>query len=94
MIRLYRKEDSEMANRIQESLKDIVIAHDVVIVHSKNELPNYLQQNDLPVLIDDKDVVSGEQALLNRIKILQKLMKDWDRFKSDACYVDDDINIC
>jgi hypothetical protein len=39
-------------------------------------------------------VVTGEDNLRAHLDHLRELMADWDRFQSDACYVEDDGTIC
>lgn len=92
MIILYREKESALADEIQEGLRDIVIAHEVRTV-SANETNPY-PGLDLPVLVDEGKPVNGKLALREKVKELGKVMKLWDLFKSDACYVDDDINTC
>jgi hypothetical protein len=48
----------------------------------------------LLVLRDEGEIVTGEQALRDHLNALRDLLADWDRFQSDACYVEEDGSIC
>ncbi len=92
MIILYRKKHSPLADEIQEGLRDIVIAHEVKMISDTDDNP--YPKHELPVLVDEGKPVSGELDLRKKVKELGRVMEVWDLFKSDACFVDDDINTC
>jgi hypothetical protein len=94
MITFYRTEHNKLADRVDEALDDMVIAHKTVVVANENELPDSAKEHTLPVLLDNGDTVSGEEELKARLKELKRIMDLWDKFKSDACYIDDDGTIC
>jgi hypothetical protein len=94
MITLYRSPDNDLGKQVEEKLRDIVIAHNVIIVRSKKELPFKDDDCFLPVLVDDNEHIYGEKSLYSHLEYLGKLMADWDRFQSDACYIDKDGTIC
>ena len=94
MTRLYRTADSSAADAIQNALEDIVIRHEVVLDPSDDACPDGIGQADLPVLEDDGDILSEADAIDARLDDLRQLMADWDRFQSDACYIEDDGSIC
>lgn len=92
MITLYREKENALADEIQEGLRNIVIAHEVQIVTDTEEGP--YPNLKLPILVDEGKPVNGEQALKKKVKELGELMELWDLFKSDACYVDKNVNTC
>jgi len=92
MILLYRRPEDPWADEIQDTLDDLVIAYEVESVESEASLPSDVPE--LPALRDDEAVVTGEEALRNHLDDLRALMADWDRFQSDACYVEEDGSIC
>lgn len=96
MITLYRHPDSARGAAIQEALEEIVIRHEVVTVASAADLPegNALTIQDLPALIDDGVVYTGEAALDRHVEALRRLMEDWNRFQSDTCEIDDEGRVC
>lgn len=94
MITFYRTEHSKLADQVDEALDDMVIAHKTIVVVDDNELPDTTKGHELPVLLDNGDTVSGEENLKARLKELKRIMELWDKFKSDACFIDDDGTIC
>lgn len=92
MVTLYRRPDDPQADDIQAALDEMVIAYETKIVETPSRLPDDVAS--LPALRDDDEVITGEDALRNRLDRLRELMEDWNRFQSDACYIDDDGTIC
>jgi hypothetical protein len=92
MIVLYRSPDDPWADEIQEALDEMVIAYETERVRSADALPDDVPET--PALRDDGEIVTGETALRDHLDDLRTLMADWDRFQSDACYVEDDGSIC
>jgi hypothetical protein len=94
MIKLYRTPDSSLADEVEAALQDMVIAHEVVAVGGAAADAVPAEATALPALVDDGEVVTGEAALRRRLESLRSLMNDWDRFQSDACYIEDDGTVC
>jgi hypothetical protein len=92
MITLYRATDDAWADEIQEALDEMVIAYETAAIEETAALPDDVPI--LPALRDDGEVVTGDEALRDHLDHLRDLMADWDRFQSDACYVEDDGTIC
>jgi len=92
MITLYRPPADPWADEIQDALDEMVIAYETETVEDDRALPDDVP--DLPALRDDDEVVTGEAALRDHLDDLRDLMADWDRFQSDACYIEDDGSIC
>lgn len=83
-----------MGKIAEDKLKDLVIAHKVNIIRSAEELPLHPDNVSLPVIVENKNYIYGEKNILAYLESLKKVMADWDRFQSDACYVDDDVTTC
>jgi len=92
MIVLYRRPDDSWADEIEEALDEMVIAYETEAVENDASLPADVPE--LPALRDDGEVVTGETALRDHLDDLQDLMADWDRFQSDACYIEEDGSVC
>lgn len=90
MVELYRPPHSRLADEVEETLRDIVIAHRVVVVEPGTAAP---VSGPLPALRHD-DVVTGEAEIRDYLEKLRRLMEDWSMFQSDACYVGRDGSIC
>jgi hypothetical protein len=48
----------------------------------------------LPVIRENSRLISGKESLLAYLDELEKLVEDWRRFQSDACYIDEDGELC
>jgi hypothetical protein len=92
MITLYRRPESTRADEVQEALDEMVIAYETESMENETALPEDVPE--LPALRDDGEIVTGEEALDEHLDALRELMNDWDRFQSDACYIEDDGSIC
>jgi hypothetical protein len=92
MITLYRRPDDAWADEVQTALDEMVIAYETETVADDAALPDDMP--DTPALRDDGEVITGEAALRTHLEELQELMNDWDRFQSDACYIEDDGTVC
>jgi hypothetical protein len=92
MITLYRRPNSDSADEIQEALDEMVIAYETEIVSDDSARPADVPT--LPALRDDEEVITDPEALDAHLEELRELMHDWDRFQSDACYIEEDGSIC
>ena len=87
MIRLRRRTDSPEADAIEERLRDLVVAHEVVVVDAEG------LDADLPVIRDANITARGSDIPVF-LDQLTRDMADWSRFQSDACYIEDDGSVC
>ena len=93
MIKLYRKENSPQADAIEAEFHDMILGYDRVLIPEKDAKQLFGAQTSLPVIANNERIVSGEE-IPAYIKELQKLMRDWQRFQGDSCYVDDNGESC
>lgn len=94
LVTFYRRLTSILADELEEVLTEMVIAHEVVTIDNEGGDSALEDVPDLPALRDSGEVVTGEEALHERIDMLRDVMAKWDRFQSDACYIEDDGTIC
>ena len=87
MIELQRTADSPAADDIEERLRDLVVAHKVVVVDVE------ASGADLPVIRDGKLTARGAE-IPGFLDQLTRDMAEWSRFQSDACYIEDDGTVC
>lgn len=92
MIRFYRSPDDAWADEIQEALDEMVIAYEAETIADTAALPDDVPER--PALRDDGEVITVEAALREHLDHLRELMADWDRFQSDACYIEEDGTVC
>lgn len=95
MIYLYRPENSAFCDEIETQLREMVLAHEVVIVEKPNELTRLgvSEEQKLPLLKENRNFFSGEDAVRTHVRYLEKVKNDWDRFQSDSCFCGDDGSV-
>jgi glutathione S-transferase len=75
-------------SRIRQSLDELAMAHDVVIVPSQGRSDRLPQGTQPPVLVDEDKVVQGSRDIFTYIDELQELKQVWLKYQSDVCYMD------
>ena len=88
MIKLYREENSPQADAIEAEFREMVMGYDRVVMEPQ-QAGEMFAGRTLPVITNNERVVSGDEVK-PYLKELERLMRDWQRFQSDACYVDED----
>jgi len=92
MIKLYREKNSPQADAIEAEFRELVLGYDRVVVDG-NEALGLFDKMTLPVITNNERVVSGDD-LPAYIKELTQLMRDWQLFQGDYCYVAEDGESC
>ena len=93
MIKLFRQENSSQANAIEAEFQDLLLGYDRLVIDERDARNMFGPQISLPVITNNEKIVSGEE-LPAYIKELGTLMRDWQRFQGDSCYVDDNGESC
>lgn len=94
MIELYRIHNDPFGIEIEENLKELVLAHRVVVL-APGQQPDSLPLNtSLPALRDEGQLITGRPALLAHLNYLKHVAFEWRKYQSDACYIDDDGGTC
>lgn len=93
MIRLYRKEKSAQADAIEAEFRDMVLGYDRVIIGDADAAELFGDGTTLPVITNNEKTVSGGD-IPPYIRELRQLMREWQMFQGDYCYVDDDGETC
>jgi glutaredoxin len=93
MITLYRTKSCPGCQAIEETLKELCLAHKVVIVRGPEGLPK-LPDNGAspPLLIDDGQAIQGSRNIIEHLNELEEFKKLWEKFQSDVCYCDENGN--
>ncbi len=73
---------------IRESLDDVAIAHETVVVPADGPAGRLPEGTEAPVLVDDQKVIQGSADIFAYIDDLRKLRADWLKYQSDTCYLD------
>lgn len=92
MIKFYREKDSPQADAIEAEFRELVLGYDRVVVDA-DEAAVLFNKRTLPVITDNERVVSGDEVPAY-IKELTQLMRDWQLFQGDYCYVNEDGESC
>jgi len=92
MIKLYREENSQQADIIEAEFRELVLGYDRIVIDTK-DAAQLFEADTLPVITNNERVVSGNN-IPAYIKELKQLMRDWQLFQSDACYVYDNGETC
>ena len=94
MIKLYRPVDCPSCDDIEGMLKELVVAHKVIVVEAGQQVDDLSLPVLLPVIKDNGQMISGPAAISTYLKDLEKFVVDWGRFQSDSCYISDDGKPC
>ena len=93
MIKLYREQISRAADALEAEFKDMVLGYEREIVTGADAKQQFGAGRTLPVITDNERIVSRDE-IPAYIRELKKLVRDWQRFQGDYCYVDDDGEVC
>ena len=93
MIKLYRERNSSQADTIEAEFRDMVLGYDRVVVDEKEAAQLFGVEAELPVVTNNARVVSGD-GIPAYIRELKQLMREWQLFQGDYCYVDDGGEVC
>ncbi|HXV44723.1 MAG TPA: glutathione S-transferase N-terminal domain-containing protein [Anaerolineae bacterium] len=94
MIEFYRPVDCPACADIETVLKELVVAHKVVVIEEGQAAAELKPDVSLPAIKDNGQVVSGPTAIAAYLIELEKFVAGWQRFQSDSCYIDDDGATC
>jgi len=94
MLILYRTPGCPRCSDIQEALEDLSVAHKVVQVRARDDLPQQLRDRySLPLLVDEDEIVQGSARILEHLERLEHFKELWYKFQSDVCYCDSEGNV-
>jgi len=75
-------------SKVRESLGELAIACDVVVVPREGQTDRLPQGTLPPVLVDEDKVVQGSPNIFSYIDELQEFKREWLKYQSDVCYMD------
>lgn len=93
MIKIFREKDSFPADRIEAEFQDVLLGYEREVMTPEEAARRFGPVHSLPVITNDEKVVSGD-AIPGYVKELQDLMRDWQAFQGDSCYVNDKGDVC
>lgn len=84
---------SPQADAIEAEFKDMILGYDRVILDPAQAAQHFGPEHSLPVITNNERIVSG-QDITAYINELQDLMREWQAFQGDSCYVNENGKIC
>jgi hypothetical protein len=54
----------------------------------------YFPTSDHPILHIEDEIYEGTETIITQLRDLELYKEEWDRFQSDACYVNQDGSVC
>jgi hypothetical protein len=93
MLTLYRQENSPAADSIEAEFHDLILGYDRVIMDLGAAHEQFGLEHSLPIITNNDRVVSGTEIPAYIVELTQ-LMRDWQAYQGDSCYVDEDGRVC
>ena len=93
MIEFYRPVNCPACADIEATLQELVVAHKVIVIEADQPKPE-LGDISLPAFKENGHVISGQEAIRTYLQELEGFVTTWRRFQSDACYFDEDGELC
>ena len=93
MLTLYRQENSPAADSIEAEFRDLVLGYDRVLMDPEAAHKQFGSERSLPILTNNDRIVSGTE-IPPYLTELTQLMRDWQAYQGDSCYVDEDGRVC
>jgi hypothetical protein len=88
MIKLYREEASAEADTIEAEFREMVLGYERVVIEPVQACAMF-GEHGLPIITNNEKIVSGDGIRLY-LKELEMLVRDWQLFQGDYCYVEED----
>jgi hypothetical protein len=85
MIELVRSDTCKTCDEVSTRLRELSVAHQVVAAVPGTDAHHVIREGDR--------IVAGND-LPPYLEELTRVIHDWNRFQSDACFVEDDGRIC
>ena len=93
MIKLFREEHSPQADAIEAEFHDLVLGYDRVVLTPAEAVRVFDAEVSLPLITDNARTFHAGQFPAY-LKELTQLVRQWQLFQGDYCYVDDDGETC
>jgi glutaredoxin len=90
MIIFYRTKNCPACQAIEDILKELCIAFEVMIVGGKGNLPKSVPvDSQWPLLIDEGKIIQGSKNIINHLNELEEFKNQWYKFQSYVCYCEE-----
>jgi glutaredoxin len=88
IMTLYVTDDCRACSMVRDSLDEVAIAHETVVVAVHKASDRLPKGTEAPVLVDGEKVIQGVVGISAYVDELWKLRADWLKYQSDTCYID------
>ena len=89
MIEFYRPAECAACAEIEEALKEMVLAHRVIVVETGQMAEGLPAGTPLPALKDNGKLITGMENVRPYMRVLEEVVFEWYKYQSDSCYVHD-----
>jgi hypothetical protein len=90
MIKFYRTRKCSGCATIQDTLEELCIVHETLVLESPEDLPpDLVNKGGPPILIDDRQIIAGSKNIIAHLEELEQFKELWYKYQSDACYCDE-----
>lgn len=94
MIELFRTHNDALGAEIEDGLQELVLAHRVFVVEPGQQPASLPANTPLPALRDGKNLITGSEALRAHLEYLERVVVEWRKYESDACYINEGNDPC
>lgn len=93
MITFFRTPDCPECVEIQETLEELCLAHNVMLLKGDDDAAGLPQGTHPPVLVDGNEVIQGRESIMAHLEGLEEFKALWEKYQTDACYCDEEGNV-
>ncbi len=94
MIEVYWQIESSEADWVEAELKQMVLGYRCVFTDEDEASSTLGKSVTPPVVRQDLKIVFGRWGLLVYLHELEQFAADWRAYQSDACYSDEEGEVC
>lgn len=87
MLELFRLARDDDADRVEDALQELVVAHRVTVCSLEEAGAALGAGVTLPALREDGQVFHGAARLAEHLEHTARTMERWRAFQSDSCYL-------
>ncbi|SHF04599.1 hypothetical protein SAMN05443144_10553 [Fodinibius roseus] len=90
MLTFYKGTSDQFTDRVEQKLRDMVIAHKVIRIALNDSLPEEVNENKLPLLDDGHQTWSSPAEIEDFLEELHHEVRLGRSLQSDSCHLDPD----
>ncbi|MCB9098391.1 MAG: hypothetical protein H6632_02540 [Anaerolineales bacterium] len=94
MIELYRPVHCRECADIEAALKEMVLAHRIIMVADGQQPDALPAATPLPAIKDEGQIFTGCTEIKAHLKELERIAFEWRKYQSDSCYTNEANDFC